>query len=354
MQLGILGLPKSGKTTLFNVLTSSEEHTDKYVPSTKINVGTAKVSDSRLDRLRDLFQPKSFVPAVTQYVDIPGIERGDGSQNLNLGELRNVDALVHVVRVFEDPEILHAEGSVDAARDVATIDLELILADYEIIERRLGRLIQAEKRGLTDHEKRERALLIDVVQPALDMEKPLRELGLQGDDELRLRGYQFLSQKPMLVVLNVGEDRMSSGGEVAVETGDSVQAMSVCATLEAEVARLEPDERAAFLEDFGLGESSVVRVVRASYELQGLVSFFTVGEDEVRAWTIRRGTVARKAAGAVHSDIERGFIRAEVVGSSELLDLGSLSACRDKGVLRLEGKDYLVEDGEVVHFRFNV
>ena len=206
MQLGILGMPKSGKTTLFNALTASQQATDKYAVSSETNVGVARVVDHRLEKLRDLFSPKKYTPAVTQYVDIPGIKKGDGSESLDLDSLRKVDAIVHVVRAFEDPEILHSEGSLDANRDIETIDLELILADYEIVQRRLQRLEQAKKRGQTDDEKRENALLEDVIQPALEAETPLRTLHLEGDDERRLRGFQLLSQKPMLVIVNVGEN----------------------------------------------------------------------------------------------------------------------------------------------------
>ncbi len=355
MQLGILGLPKAGKTTLFNALTSSRQQTDKFVASKETNLGVAQVHDDRLARLRDLFNPKKYVPATTQYVDIPGISKGDGKESLDLGELRNVDALVHVVRAFEDPEVIHPDGSVDPSRDLVTLDLELMLADYEIVERRLERLEQAKKRGLTDQEKREQKLLDETIRPALENEKPLRELELEGDDERALRGFQLLSQKPMLVVVNVGEDQIgASTEELGIETGEAVDANVISAAIEEEVAQLDEEDRAEYLEALGLGEPSVVRLVRASYELLGLIAFFTVGEDEVRAWTIRQGTTAKRAAGAVHSDIERGFIRAEVVGWEELLDLGSLAACRDQGKLRLEGKEYLVEDGEVVHYRFNV
>jgi GTP-binding protein YchF len=355
VQLGILGLPKSGKTTLFNTLTASQQATDKYATSSQTNIGIATVRDPRLEKLRDLFNPKRYVPANVQYVDIPGIKRGESAESLDLAKLKTVDALVHVVRAFEDPEILHSEGSVDPARDVANIDLELILADHDIVERRIERLDKAVKRGLNPEEQREKALLSEVILPALEAEKPLREVELQPDDERRLRGFQLLSAKPLLTVLNVDESRVGeTAASLGVELRPGVVEVTVSAPIEQEISRLSAEEQRDFLTDLGLSEPSLDRVNRASYELLGVISFFTVGEDEVRAWTIRRGTRAREAAGAIHSDIERGFIRAEVVHCDDLIRLKTLAACRDAGLLRLEGKEYVVQDGDVTHFRFNV
>jgi GTP-binding protein YchF len=355
VQLGILGLPKSGKTTLFNTLTASQQATDKYATSSQTNIGTATVRDPRLEALRDLFKPRCYVPATVQYVDIPGIKRGESAESLDLAKLKTVDALVHVVRAFEDPEILHPEGSVDPARDVAMVDLELILADHDIVERRIERLEKAVKRGLTPEEQREKALLGDIILPALEAETPLREVPLDPDDERRLRGFQLLSAKPMLVVINVDEGRV---GETALALGiplrPAVVAVTVSAPIEQEIGQLSAEEQKEFLSDLGLSEPSLDRVNRASYELLGVISFFTVGEDEVRAWTIRRGSRARDAAGAIHSDIERGFIRAEVVHCDDLIRLKTLAACRDAGLLRLEGKEYVMQDGDVAHFRFNI
>ena len=354
MQLGILGLPKAGKTALFNSLTASRRETGKFKASRTTNVGVAHVEDPRLERLRDLYNPRRYVPAQVQFVDVPGIDRGRG-ETLDLAELRMMDALVHVVRAFADPELVHPAGNVDPSRDLAAVDLELILADYELVERRLERLVQAEKRGLTDQEKRERALLSERVLPALEAETSLRLLEIGDDEEKQLRGYGLLSLKPMLVILNVDEEAAGSGEAASgLELPPATHALAVSAALEDEISRLEPADRGAFLAEAGLDEPSAVRVVRAGYRLLGLISFFTVGEDEVRAWTIRRGDTAGTAAGAVHSDIERGFIRAEVVDWRELIDAGSMAACRDRGTLRLEGRGYPVRDGEVVHFRFNV
>jgi len=356
MQLGILGFPKVGKTTLFNILTASHQSTDKFSASRQTNVGVAQVPDARLVKLRDLFSPKKYTPATVEYVDIPGIRKGEGAESLDLGKLRTVDALVHVVRAFDDPELPHASGSVDPARDLIELELELILADHELVERRLERLAQSAKRGLKPEEEREKALLADVVLPALEAERPLRDVELSPDDERRLRGFQMLSAKPMLVVWNVGEGELAGAdpAKAGWTKRARTEAVVVSAPIEEEIAGLAEGEQREFLAELGLAEPSVARVIRASYELLGLLSFFTVGEDEVRAWTLRRGTHAREAAGTIHSDIERGFIRAEVVGWEELVKLGSLAACRNVGSLRLEGKEYEVKDGEVIHFRFAV
>jgi len=355
VQLGILGLPKSGKTTLFNTLTASKQATDKYSSSSQTNMGMATVRDARLATLRDVWNPKRYVPATVQYVDIPGMKRGESAESLDLAKLKTVDALVHVVRAFEDPEILHPEGSVDAARDVEMLDLELILADHDIVERRLERLEKAVKRGLNPEELRERQLLSEIILPALEAEKPLREVELEPDDERRLRGFQLLSAKPMLLVINVDEARAAETPEaLGIAVRPAVRAVTVSAPIEQEISSLPPEEQKDFLADLGLSEPSLDRVTRASYDLLGVISFFTVGEDEVRAWTIKRGTRARESAGAIHSDIERGFIRAEVVHCDDLIRLKTMAACRDAGLLRLEGKEYLVQDGDVVHFRFNV
>ena len=355
MQLGILGLSKSGKTTLFNTLTASHQATDKFAASAQTNMGTATVRDTRLEQLRDLFKPKRYVPATVQYVDIPGIKRGESAESLDLAKLKTVDALVHVVRAFEDPEILHPEGSLDPARDVEMLDLELILADHDLVERRLDRLEKASKRGLNPEEQREKALLQDVILPALEAEKPLREIALDPEDERRLRGFQLLSAKPMLIVVNVAEDRAgASVSDLGLVLRPAVSAVVVSAPIEQEISALPPEEQKEFLADLGLSEPSLDRVNRASYELLGLIAFFTVGEDEVRAWTIRRGTKAREAAGTIHSDIERGFIRAEIVHWDDLVRLKTMAACSKAGLTRLEGKEYEIKDGDVAHFRFNV
>ncbi len=352
MQLGILGLAKAGKTLLFNTLTASEKDTDKFASSKKTHLATAKVPDPRLEQMRDLYNPKRYVPATVEYIDIPGIQKGEGSQSLDLAQLRTVDALVHVVRAFEDPELPHPEGSVDPERDIATVDLELIYADHDLVERRLARLAKSAKGGLSPDDTHEQRLLAEVILPALEQETPLREIDLGADDEKRLRGYQLLSAKPILTVINVAEDEVATADPGSA--GSHSHRLTISAPIEAEISKLSPEEQREFLDDLGLEEPSLNRVLRASFELLGLIAFFTVGEDEVRAWTIRRGTRAREAAGVIHSDLARGFIRAEVISWKDLLDLGSLSAARDKGLLRLEGKDYVIADGDVTHVRFNV
>jgi GTP-binding protein YchF len=359
MEVGIIGLPKVGKTTLFNTLTASRQSTDRYQVTKDVNVAVASVPDPRLERLRTHYNPRKFTPATVTYVDIPGIQKGGGAESLDLARLREVDALAHVVRAFDDPEILHAEGSVEPTRDIEIVDLELILADLEIVSRRIERLDKAVKRGLSTDEQRERTLLTEVILPTLEAEQPLRTLELAGSDEKRLRGFQLLSAKPLLLVINVGEDQLASGNEAFASDDDRdhsryPEIVTVSAPIEEEISHLDAEHQLEFLADLGLTEPSLDRVIRASYRLLGLISFFTVGEDEVRAWTLRHGTLARQAGGAIHSDIERGFIRAEVTAWDDLLDRGSLTGCREQGLLRLEGKDYQVRDGEVVHFRFNV
>ena len=355
MQLGILGLQKAGKTTLFNTLTASREATGKFLASEATHLGVAKVPDPRLAALRDLFQPKKYTPATVEYVDIPGISKGEGAESLDLAKLKTVDALLHVVRAFEDAEIPHPDGGVDPLRDVRTVDLELILADHTLVERRLERLEKAGKRGASPEEERERKLLQEIVLPALEAERPVRALRLDAEDERLLRGYQLLTAKPMLVVLNVDEGAVATAqpGDFGIDIS-AQPAIVVSAPIEEEISRLSPAEQKEFLTDLGLAEPSLDRVLRASFELLGRIAFFTVGEDEVRAWTIRRGIHAKEAAGSIHSDIERGFIRAEVVACEALLQWKSLAHCREKGLLRLEGKDYIVADGDVINFRFNV
>jgi GTP-binding protein YchF len=356
MQFGILGLPKVGKTTLYNTLTASHEATGKFESAGQTHVAVARVPDHRLAALRDLFKPRKYTPATVEYHDIPGISAGEGAESLDLAKLKTVDALLHVVRAFEDPEIPHAGGALDPRADIATLDLELILADHSLVERRLERLDKAVKRGLTPQEIHEKKLLAETIKPALEAETPLRRLALSLDDERLLRGFQLLSAKPMLVVVNVSEGEVASArpGDFGLGVEGGLQGVVVSAPIELEISRLTPEEQKEFLADLGLAEPSLDRVIRASYGLLGVISFFTVGEDEVRAWTIRRGTIAREAAGAIHSDIERGFIRAEVVRWDDLLKHGTLAHCRDKALLRLEGKEYVVADGDVVHFRFNV
>ena len=356
MEIGIVGLPKVGKTLLFNLLTDAEEETGKFAVSRDNHVGVARVRDRRLEALRDLYSPKKYSPATVDYVDLPGIQDAETGLGPDLADLRNVDALLHVVRCFEDPEIPHPSGSVDPGRDLVDLNLELVLADHALVSRRLERLTQSAKRGLEDEEKREQALLQDVIQPALEDERPLREVELGADDELRLRGFQLLSAKPQLVALNVEEGEVAAAPppKVLELVGRDTEVVVVSAPIEEEISRLEQDDQVELLDELGLEEPSTERLIRASYALLGLASYFTVGEDEVKAWTIRGGTGAREAARKIHSDIARGFIRAEVIACQALIEEGSWAACREKALLRLEGKEYAVQDGDVINFRFNV
>ena len=354
MQVGILGFAKSGKTTLFNLLTGSAAETGKFSASAATHMGVATVPDRRLKQLRDLFDPKRYTPASVTYIDIPGVRVGEGSESLDLAKLRDVDALMHVVRAFEDPDIVHPQGSVDATRDIENLDLELILADIELVSRRIDRLEQAQKRGLSPGEKVEKALLAEVVLPALENETPVREVALEDHQELALRGFQLLSAKPLLLAINVDESQLAALTPGDLGIAAEVPAFVISAPIETEISSLGGGEQVEFLSDLGLSEPSVDRIIRASYELLGLISFFTVGEDEVRAWTVRKGTTAKGSARVIHTDLERGFIRAEVVPWSDLVRLKSLAACRDEGIMRLEGKDYVTLDGDILHVRSGV
>ena len=354
MQIGILGFAKSGKTTLFNLLTGSDAETGKFAASTETHMGVALVPDRRLEQLRELFDPKRYTPATVTYVEIPGVKKGQGAESLDLAGLREVDALIHVVRVFEDPDLVHPQGSVDPARDIENLDLELILADLDLISRRSERLGQAKKRGLRAAEKAELSLLETVILPTLESETPLRDVELDEQQERMLRGFQLLSAKPLLLAINVGESQLATTEIEELGISTEVPAFLISAPIESEIAKLEGEEQIEFLGDLGLSEPSVDRIIRASYELLGRISFFTVGEDEVRAWTIRKGTTARGSARAIHTDLERGFIRAEVIPWDDLIRLKTLAACRDEGIMRLEGKEYVTADGDVMHIRSGV
>jgi len=358
MKAGILGLSLAGKSTLFQLLTGTPAPLPGGRPEPRI--GVARVPDPRVFRLAEIFNPKKRTLATVEYVDVPGVAKGEGQALVDLPALRGVDALVHVVRAFESESAPHPDGSVDALRDARMLELELILADLQTVERRIERLDANIKKANRPEDVSERALF-ERLKQALETEKPLRELGLGEEEQARLRGYALLSGKPMLLVANLGEAQirdasawLSRSGlqEFAKKPGLGVCA--VAAPIEAEMAELTPEDARAFREDLGLAEPGLDRVIRSTYELLGLVSFLTAGEDECRAWTIARGTRAQLAAGAIHSDIERGFIRAQVVAFSDLVAAGSLAACREKGTLRLEGRDYLVQDGDVIEFKFNV
>ena len=347
MKLGIVGLPNVGKSTLFNSLTKAGAESANY-PFCTIdpNVGIVPVPDKRLQQLGDFYQSKKVTPAVIEFVDIAGLvkgaSKGEGLGNQFLANIREVDAIVHVVRCFEDPNVIHVDGSIDPLRDIETIDLELIFADLEVLERRISKTAKSAR---------------------MDKEAA-KELEFQQneDEEKWIAEYNLLTSKPVIYAANVAEDDLADDGannsyvqsvrEYAKEHNSEV--FVICAEIEAEISELEEDEKKMFLEDLGLTESGLEKLIAASYRLLGLMSFLTAGEDETRAWTIKVGTKAPQAAGKIHTDFERGFIKAEVVNYQDLLDCGSYAGAREKGLVRMEGKDYIVRDGDVILFRFNV
>ena len=358
LHAALIGFPSTGKSTLFQLMTSAKD-----APRGKGDtaIGISKVPDVRLDKLTAIFNPKKTVPATIEFTDIVAPGRAGAAALVDVAGYKNADALVHVVRAFRDPSVPHPAGSVDPARDAQAMEDELILADLGVVERRLERMDKDLKKNKSAELEKERELLLNC-KTALENGQPLRALGLAGEDLRRLRGFQLLSAKPLLVVINLDEADVASAASVedaAAKTGmtafvarEGTLAVPVCSKIELEISALEPADAEAFLTDLGLSESGLNRVIRASYDLLGYMSFFTVGEDENRAWSIPRGTIAQVAAGEIHSDIARGFIRAEVVAYEPLVTRGSMAACREHGEVRLEGKDYVVQDGDVINFRF--
>jgi ribosome-binding ATPase len=355
LRIGIVGLPQVGKTTLFRILTRAHGDLGSGKPET--HVGVVHVPDPRLDRLIEMYQPKKNVYASVEYVDTPGSVIDLARTGSQAQTLREIAALAHVVRAFEDDAIPAPGGSLDPRRDIENVELEFILSDLGQVEKRLERLEKDVKKQKNPALEKERDVLI-TCKAKLETQVPLREAGLTEDQERTIRGFTFLSLKPVLYVLNLGEkdaSRAEAAEGFAREAGlkqrPHTAVAAICGKVEAELAELPDSEAAEFLGSYGLRESAVARLIRASYTLLGLISFFTVGEDECRAWTIRSGSTALDAAGEIHSDIQRGFIRAEVVRYEDLMAAGSLAEARTHAQLRLEGKDYVVRDGEVVHFR---
>jgi len=366
LRLVIVGLPQSGKTTVFNALTRSEAVTGAFSSGEgEPNLATVKVPDPRLDALTPLFSPKRVVPADVQYLDVAGVAKGLAESGMGgqlLGHLAQADALVLVVRAFEDSNVSHPEESVDALRDLETLFLEFTFSDLAIIEKRLAR-IQAtlpKLRG-TEKEAHEReAVALERFKVALEDGKPIREVEVDAEEERLLRGFGFLTQKPSLVLLNVGEEQLGEPMEALTAQAreqfgrPGVEIHALAGKIEMEIAQLDDEDAQLFMADLGISESSRDRVVRISYGLLGLISFFTVGPDENRAWTIKKGATAVEAAGEIHSDIARGFIRGEVVAYDDMLATRTMADARKAGKLRLEGKTYVVQDGDIAHFLFNV
>ncbi len=354
MRLGIIGLPQAGKTTIFNALTRGHQPITTSGGRFDVHTGVVDVPDSRVDRLSELFKPKKTIYAKVTYADIAGLE---GSQTAISGQLLNLltqmDGFLHVVRAFQDANVPHPAGSVNPLRDLATMDAELLLNDLIAVERKLERLAEERKKG----GGRERAVidrelaLFERFKDALGQERPLRGIDLTAEEEKTLAGFGFLTRKPLLVVLNLHEGQEMPPVEYPHPHSDLV---ALQGKLEMEIAQLTPEDAEEFMGEYGISELGLARVIRVSYALLGLISFFTVGPDEVRAWTVRSGSSAYEAAGEIHTDLQKGFIKAEVIRFDELLALGGLKEATAKGRLRLEGKDYIVHDGEIVHIRFNI
>jgi ribosome-binding ATPase len=365
MKVGIVGLPQVGKTTIFSLLTQGRIDTSSWGSARDAHIGVAPVPDPQLDRLADMVQPRKTTYATIEYVDLPGLSRGEGDgqsreMTAYLNSLKNAEALLHVVRGFDDPNIPHVEGTVDPLRDIGLFDLEMIFSDLAIIEKRLERLARDLKKFKTPELLMENEILLRY-KSALENEQPLRELELTQEEEKRVKGFTFLSAKPIVLVINVGDRDINKIEHVAEEFGLHKQASmpgvgitAVCGKIESEIASLSPEDARMFMDDLGIPGSALDRIIRNSYNLLGVFSFYTAGEPEVRAWTIPRGTTALQAAGAIHSDIEKGFIKAEVVSYDDMMQLGSLQAAKNKGMMRLEGKEYRVQERDVILFRFNV
>ncbi len=360
MRLGIIGLPNSGKTTIFNALTRSNYPTSP-VSSGKMEVFTAVVSvpDERIDKLTAMYKPKRTIYTTITYTDIGGLEKGMGAGGISgalRNELQQVDGFIHVVRVFEDEKVPHPEITVDPARDVNTMDMEFLLADMLVVEKRMERLVEDQKKGKSVNKQaiEQEAELMERLKGQLDQEQPLRDLDITEDELKLIRGYGLMSIKPMLIVFNCGEAKREPADILPDYPHKQVALVSLQGRVEAEIAQLEGDDAKMFLEEYGISEPSASRVIRASYDLMHIQSFFTVGADEVRAWSVGIGATAQQAAGVIHSDLARGFIRAEVMHYAELMKGGSEAELKKLGQMRLEGKEYIVLDGDIINVRFAV
>ncbi len=364
MKLGIVGLPNVGKSTLFNAITKAGAESANYPFCTiEPNIGVVTVPDKRLNVLQKLYNSQKIVPTAIEFYDIAGLvkgaSKGEGLGNKFLSHIREVEAIVHVVRCFEDNNIVHVEGSIDPIRDIETINLELIFSDLEIIERRIQKVSKMLK---GDKSLKKDLDLLNKIHDTLEEGRSIRTLNFSEEEQELIKGFNLLSYKPIIYVANVSEEDLleNNGKNKMVEQvqkyakNESAEVVSICAKIEAEIAELPEEEKAEFLREMGLGESGLDQLIRVCYKLLGLISFLTAGEPEARAWTIKKGTKAPQAAGKIHSDIERGFIRAEVIHYDKLIESGNINVAKEKGFIRLEGKDYIIEDGDVVLFRFNV
>jgi GTP-binding protein YchF len=354
MKLGIIGFPQSGKTTLFNALTRGNAPTTASAGRIEVHTAVVDVPDPRVDKLSAMFKPRKTIYAKVTYADIAGLDSGAARSGISgqlLNQLTQMDGLIHVVRCFPDPNVPHPSGSVDPLRDISSMAGELLLNDLIAVERKLERLVEERKKGGTDKILNERqTAFFTRLHELLSAEKPLRGAEVSAEEEKYLSGFGLLTRKPLLVLLNLGEGQAAP--DIRSVTDGPYVALQ--GKLEMEIAQLPPDDAAMFMQEYGITELSLDRMIKVSYDLLGQQAFFTVGEDEVRAWTTKRSATAWEAAGEIHTDIQKGFVRAEVVACQDLLELGGMTEAKAKGKLRLEGKDYIVKDGDIMHVRFNI